>query len=111
MVWAVVLVGVATTAASCGTSAPGADSAFCADADPLAAALRSHGASEVAFLIANESTIEDLGTRAPHSIKRDTRTFLTGVNDAMAQSDAALANTPAMDHAAGRIKSYCGIPR
>ena len=111
MVWAVVLVTVgAIGAASCGTPAPGAGTAFCSDAVSLAAGLRSSGSSsEVSFLTINEATIEDLEAKAPRAIKRDVQTFLTGANDAIAQNDAALANTPSTDAASGRIKVYCGI--
>ena len=61
------------------------------------------------FLITHETTVEDLGAKAPRAIKRDVQTSLTGANAAIAQNDAALANTPAMENASGRIKAYCGI--
>jgi len=105
-----ILVGAATMAASCGTPAPGAGTAFCSDAVPLAAGLRASGSSsEVSFLITHETTVEDLGAKAPRAIKRDVQTFSTGANAAIAQNDAALANTPAMENASGRIRAYCGI--
>ncbi len=109
--WTVILVGVGTMAGACGTPAPGPGTAFCRDVVSVAAGIRSRGSSsEVSFLITHETTVEGLGAEAPRAVKRDVETFLTGANAAVAQSNAALANTPATAAAgADRIKAYCGI--
>jgi hypothetical protein len=110
VVWTAMLVGVATMAAACGTPAPGAGTAFCRHVVPLAAGLRSSGSSpEVSFLTTHGAAIEDLRTEAPGAIAPEVQTFVTGVNAAIAHDNAALANTPAMTNASGRIKAYCGI--
>ncbi len=111
--WTAIVLGLAATAAlaaSCGTPAPGAETAFCSDAASVAVGLRSSGSSsEVSFLTTHGATVEDLGAKAPRAIRREVHTFLTGANAAIAQDNAALANTPGMDDASARIKAYCGI--
>jgi hypothetical protein len=110
LVGTAILVGVGTMAGACGAPAPGAGTAFCRDVVSVAAGIRSSGSSsEVSFLITHETTVEGLGAEAPRVVKRDVQTFLTGANAAVAQSNAALANTPSIAGAAGRIKAYCGI--
>ena len=110
VVWTAILVGVGTMAAACGTPAPGAGTAFCRHVVPLAAGLRSSGfSSEVSFLTTHGAAVEDLRAEAPGAMAREVQTFVTGANAAVAHDSAALANTPAMTNASGRIKAYCGI--
>jgi hypothetical protein len=109
-VWTAILVGVGMVAAACGTTAPGAGTAFCRHVVPLAADLRSNRSStEVSFLTAHEAAVEDLRAQAPGPIRREVLTFLTGANAAIEHDNAALANTSAMTNASGRIKAFCGI--
>ena len=111
LISASILIVVAVGVASCGASAPGAGTAFCADVAAVTAGIRSSGSpSELAFLTTHEATVEDLGTRAPHSLRRDVQTFLARAQAAVAQNNPALINTPAVENASGRIKTYCGIP-
>jgi hypothetical protein len=100
---------LAIVLAACGggTAAPGAGTRFCQNAAFLAA-LNGSG-SEIAFLKAHATRIDELRHQAPAAVKADVITFVTGVDSAIAANDPALANTAAMNHASSGMKTYCGI--
>lgn len=92
-----------------GTAAPGAGTRFCANASSLAALATNGSGSEVAFLKAHETQIDELRHHAPAAVKADVNTFVTAVDRAIAANNPALVNTGAVNHASSEMKTYCGI--
>jgi hypothetical protein len=102
---------LAIVLAACGggTAAPGAGTPFCGNAAFLAALATNGYGSEIAFLKAHETRIDELRHQAPAAVKAAVITFVTGVHRAIAANNPALANTAAMNHASLEVKTYCGI--
>lgn len=92
-----------------GTAAPGAGTPFCANAAFVAALLANRDGSEITFLEAYETRIDELRNHAPTAVKADVITITAAVHNAIAADNPALANTTTMNHAWSAVKTYCGI--
>jgi hypothetical protein len=92
-----------------GTAAPGADTPFCANTAFVDALLANRPSSEIAFLEAHETRIDELRNRAPRVVKADVITIVTAVHSAIAADNPALASTATMNRAWSAVKTYCGL--
>ena len=111
MVPTAVVTVLATVLAGCGggPADPGAGTPFCGDAAFVDALIASRSGSEVAFLKAHETRIDDLRNHAPSAVRADVITIVTAVHSAVAADNPALANTATMNRAWSAVKTYCGI--
>ena len=92
-----------------GTAAPGAGTPFCGNAAFVDALLANRSGSEIAFLKAHETRIDDLRNQVPAAVRADVITVVTAVHSAVAADNPALANTATMNNAWSAVKTYCGI--
>jgi hypothetical protein len=111
LVPAAVVTVLAIVLAGCGggTAAPGAGTPFCGNAAFVDALLANRSGSEIAFLKAHETRIDDLRNHVPAAVRADVITVVTAVHSAVAADNPALANTATMNNAWSAVKTYCGI--
>jgi hypothetical protein len=98
---AAVVTVLAIVLAGCGggSAAPGPGTPFCGNAAFVDALIASRSGSEIGFLEAHETRIDELRNHAPAAVGADVITIVTAVHSAIAADNPAVANTAAMNHA------------